>query len=172
MVLFSSEVVSDYLWPHELQRTRLLCPSLSPGACSDSCPSSQWCHPTISSSVMLLPSLFPSIRVECAFSRHFTRVCLLCLASFIQCNVFESSVLSPVSIFNSSRGSSQPRIQLTVSKRVYLFYSYYLCVYPGASTMVLASVALKEVWVLQLCSVFRDCFGLWVPWVHMNFWVI
>ena len=38
------------LWPHRLQHARLLCPPLSPRGCSDSCPLSQWCHPTISSS--------------------------------------------------------------------------------------------------------------------------
>ena len=44
--------MSDSLWPHELQhRNRLLFPSPSPGACSNSCPLSQWFHPTISSSV-------------------------------------------------------------------------------------------------------------------------
>ena len=37
---------------HGLQHARLPCPSLTPGACSNSCPSSQWCHPTISSSVV------------------------------------------------------------------------------------------------------------------------
>ena len=40
-----------WLWFHELQHTRTLCPSLSPGVCSYSCRWSQWCHPTISSSV-------------------------------------------------------------------------------------------------------------------------
>ena len=49
-LLFSCSVVSDSLWPHGLQHTRLPCPSPFPGACSDLCPSSQWCHPTISSS--------------------------------------------------------------------------------------------------------------------------
>ena len=39
------------LWPHGLQDARLPCPSLSPGVCSNSCPRSLWCHPTISSSV-------------------------------------------------------------------------------------------------------------------------
>ena len=38
------------LWPHGLQHARLPCSSLSPGVCSNSCPLSQWCHPTISSS--------------------------------------------------------------------------------------------------------------------------
>ena len=43
-------VVSDSLRPHGLQHARLPCPSPSPGACSNSCPLSWWCHPTISSS--------------------------------------------------------------------------------------------------------------------------
>ena len=64
--LFSHSVMSNCLWPHGLQHTRLPCPLLSPGVCSNSCPLSQWYHPTISSSVaslLLLPSIFPSIRV-------------------------------------------------------------------------------------------------------------
>ena len=44
LVQFSRSVVSDSLRPHGLQRTRLPCPSPTPGACSDSCPSSQWRH--------------------------------------------------------------------------------------------------------------------------------
>ena len=43
--------MSNSLWPHELQHSRLLCPTLSPRVCLNSCPLSQWCHPTISSSV-------------------------------------------------------------------------------------------------------------------------
>ena len=65
-LLFSHSVVSDSFWPHGLQPARLPYPSPSPGACSNSCPSSWWCHPTISSSYhpfLLLPSIFPSIRV-------------------------------------------------------------------------------------------------------------
>ena len=42
--------MSDSLWSHGLQHARLLCPSLSPGVCSNSCPLSWWCHPTVSSS--------------------------------------------------------------------------------------------------------------------------
>ena len=49
-VQFSCLVVSNSLWPHGLQHTSLLCPSPTPGACSKSCPSSQECHPAISSS--------------------------------------------------------------------------------------------------------------------------
>ena len=43
--------MSDTLQPHWLQHTWLPCPSFSPGVCSNSCPLSQWCHPTVSSSV-------------------------------------------------------------------------------------------------------------------------
>ena len=49
-VQFSRSVVSGSLWPHGLQHVRPPCPSPSPGAYS--CPSCQWCHPTISSSVI------------------------------------------------------------------------------------------------------------------------
>ena len=49
---FSYSVMSSALWSHGLQHGKLPCPSPTPGAYSDSCPSSQWCHPTISSSVV------------------------------------------------------------------------------------------------------------------------
>ena len=49
--LFNHSVVSNSLRPHRLQHTRLSCPSPAPGAYSNSCSSSWWCHPTISSSV-------------------------------------------------------------------------------------------------------------------------
>ena len=51
-VQFSRSVVSDSLRPHELQHARPPCPSPTPGVHSDSHPSSHWCHPAISSSVI------------------------------------------------------------------------------------------------------------------------
>ena len=74
-VQFSHSVMSDSLWPHGHQHTRLPCPSPTPGAYSNSCPLRWWCHPTISSSVgllFLLPSIFPQIRV-------FSNELVLCL---------------------------------------------------------------------------------------------
>ena len=65
-VLFSHSVGSDSLWPHGLQHARLACPSLSPGACSNSCPSSRWCHPAILSYVLPFSSClksFPACRL-------------------------------------------------------------------------------------------------------------
>ena len=63
LLLLSYSVVSDYLRPHELQYTRVPCPSLPPRACSNSCPLSRWCHPTIPSSVIPVsscPQSFPA----------------------------------------------------------------------------------------------------------------
>ena len=51
-VQFSCSVTSDSLWPHELQHARSPCPSPTPGVHSNSHPSSWWCHPAISSSVI------------------------------------------------------------------------------------------------------------------------
>ena len=62
-LLFSHSVMSNSLWPHELQHARLPCPSPTPGVCSNSCPLIQWCHPTISSSVVPFssyPQSFPA----------------------------------------------------------------------------------------------------------------
>ena len=64
LLLFSCSAVSDSLWPHALQHIRFPCPSPSPGVCSNSCPSMMpsnllvLCH-----FLLLLPSIFPSIRV-------------------------------------------------------------------------------------------------------------
>ena len=55
------------LWPYGLQRTRPPCPSPTPGACSNSCPSSRWCHPTISSSVVPFSSPFQSFPASGSF---------------------------------------------------------------------------------------------------------
>ena len=51
-VQFSCLVMSDYLQPHGLRHPRPPCPSPTPGACSNSCLSSRWCHPTISSYIV------------------------------------------------------------------------------------------------------------------------
>ena len=62
-VRFNFSVVSDSLRPHGLQHARLLCPSPTPRAYSNSCPLSWWCHPTISSSVISVsscPQSFPA----------------------------------------------------------------------------------------------------------------
>ena len=78
---------------HGLQPSRLLCPPLSPGACSNSCPLSQWCHPTISSSVIPF------------FSR---------LQSFPESGSFLMSLLSLEIIITSSIGASASVLPMTI----------------------------------------------------------
>ena len=68
-VQFSRSVVCGPLWPRGLQHARLPCPSPTPGACSDSCPSSWWCHPTISSSVIPFSSCLQSLPESGSFPR-------------------------------------------------------------------------------------------------------
>ena len=62
-VQFNRSVVSDFLWPHELQHARPPCPSPAPGVHPNSCALSWWCHPTFSSSVIPFsscPQSFPA----------------------------------------------------------------------------------------------------------------
>ena len=75
LLLFCHEIMSDSLWPHRWQHTRLPCPSLSLRVCSASCPLSQWCHPTISSSVIRFSSCLQSFPA----SRSFFNKSVLCI---------------------------------------------------------------------------------------------
>ena len=59
--------MSDSLWPHGLQHTRLPCPSPTPGAYTNSCPSHQWCHPSISSLVIPFSSHLKSFPTSGSF---------------------------------------------------------------------------------------------------------
>ena len=71
---FSRSVMSDSLQPHELQHARPPCPSPTPGVHSNSCPSSRWCHPSISSSVIPFLSCPQSLPASGSFpmSQLFT----------------------------------------------------------------------------------------------------
>ena len=73
-VQFSRAVVANSLWPHELQHARPPCPSPTPGVHLNSCPSSQWCHPAISSSVIPFSSCPQSLLASESFpmSQLFT----------------------------------------------------------------------------------------------------
>ena len=64
---FSRSVVSNSLQPHESQHTRPPCPSQTPGVCSNSCPSSWWRHPAISSSVVPFSSCPQSLPASESF---------------------------------------------------------------------------------------------------------
>jgi len=72
--MFSCLVVSNSLRPHGLLHARLPCPSPTPGTYSNSCPSSRWCHPTISPSVIPFSSCLQSFPASESFpgSQYFT----------------------------------------------------------------------------------------------------
>ena len=71
---YRRSVISDSLRPHGLQQARLPCPSPTTGACSNPCPLSQWCHPTISSSTVPFSSCLQSFPASESFpvSHFFT----------------------------------------------------------------------------------------------------
>ena len=73
-VQFSHSVVSNSLWPHESQHAKPPCPSPTPGVYPNSCPSSRWCHPAISSSVIPFSSCPQSLPASGSFpvSQLFT----------------------------------------------------------------------------------------------------
>ena len=96
---FSRSVVSDSLRTHRLQNTRPPCPSPTPRACLNSCPLSQWCHPTISSSVVPFSSClqpFPpsgSFPVSQLFTSGPQSTGVSALASFLPMNTQDWSPL-------------------------------------------------------------------------------
>ena len=71
-VQFSWSVMSDSLWPHELQHARPPCPSPTPRVYPNSCSSSWWCHLILCHPLLILPSIFPNIR-------DFSDVSALCI---------------------------------------------------------------------------------------------
>ena len=67
--------MSSSLWPHGLHHARLSCPSPTPRTCSGSCPSSQWCHPNISSPVVLFSSHLQSFPASGSFPMCWPKYC-------------------------------------------------------------------------------------------------
>ena len=93
LLLFSHSVVSHSLQPYGQQHARLPCPSPSPGVCSNLCPLSQWCHPTISSSVI---------------------PCFSCLRSFPASGSFPMSQLFPSSCWSIGASASASVLSMSI----------------------------------------------------------
>ena len=122
-IQFSCSVVSDSLWPNELQHARPPCPSQTPGVHSDSCPSSQWCHPAISSSVVRFSSCPQSLPASESFpmSQLFAwggqSTGVSALASFLPKNTQDWSPLGWTGwISMKSKGLSRVFSNTTVQK--------------------------------------------------------
>ena len=128
LLLFSCSAMSDSLRPHGLQHTRLPCPSLSPRVCSNSCPSSRWCHQTISSSVFPFSTCLQSLPASGSFpmSQFFISggqsIGVLAPASVLPMNIqgwFPLGLTSLISL--QSKGLSRVFSNTTVQKD--LFFS-------------------------------------------------
>ena len=133
LLLFSHSVVSNSLWPHGLQYARLCCPSLSPWVCSNSCPLSQWCHPTISSSVIPFsscPQSFPesgSFPVSLLFTSGGWSIRFSALASVLPVNtqgwfLWGLTVWSPCWPRDSQESSPAPQFESINSSALSLLY--------------------------------------------------
>ena len=141
-VQFSCSVVSDSLWPHESQHARPPYPSPTPGIHSDSRPSSQWCHPAISSSVIPFSSCPQSLPASESFpmGQHFAwggqSTGASALASFLP---KKSQGWSPSEwtgwISLQSKGLSRVFSNTTVQKHQFfsaqLWYSLEVCISNG-----------------------------------------
>ena len=123
LVLFSHLVMSDSLWPHGLHHSRLPCPSPSLGDWSNSCPSSQWCHPTISFSIFpfspclqFLPAS-GSLTTSWLFASGGQSIGASALASFLPINIQEWFPLGLTDLFSlQSKGLSRVFSNTTVQK--------------------------------------------------------
>ena len=122
-VQFSHSVVSNSLWPHESQHASPPCPSPTPGVHPNSCPSSQWCHPAISSSVVPFSSCLKSLPASESFpmSQLFVwggqNIGVSALASFLPKNTQDWSPLGWTGwISLQSKGLSRVFSNTTVQK--------------------------------------------------------
>ena len=139
-VVFSRWVVSNSLRPRGLQHTRLLCPSPSPGACSNSCLLSRWCHPTISSSIVPFSSClrsFPasgSFLMSWPFASGDQSIGASVSASILPMNIQDWFPLGLTDLISlQSKGLSRIFSNTTIQMHqffdsVFFFFFSYLCV--------------------------------------------
>ena len=114
---FIHSVMSNSLWHHELQHTRLPCPSPNSGVHPNSCPLSQWCHPTISSSVIPFSSGPQTFQMSQLFSSCGQSIGVSASTSVLPVNTQDRSHLGWTgSISLLSEGLSRVFSNTTVQK--------------------------------------------------------
>ena len=131
LLLFSHSVVSDSLWSHGLQHARLPCPSPTPRVYSNSCPLSQWCHPTISSCclLLLLSSIF---RIRSFLRSQFFASGSQSIGASASASVFPMNMQdwSPCSPRDSQESSPTPQFKSIISSALSFLYGLTLtCVH-------------------------------------------
>ena len=122
-----SSVVSKSLKSHGLQHARLPWSSPSPGVCSNSCPLSQWCHPTISSSVIPISSCPQSFPAS---------------GSFLMCQLFTSS--------NQSTGASASVLSMNIQAWFPLGWTGWISLQPKGLSRVFSSTTVQHINSLAL----------------------
>ena len=137
-VEFSSvSIMSNSLWPHGLQHTRLPCPSPSPGACSNSCPSTWQCYPTISSSVIPFSSWLQSFPALGSFplSQFFTSggqcIVVSASASVLPMNIQDWLPLGFTG-FLSLQSKGLSRVFSNTIVQMHQFFSLQLCLWSNS----------------------------------------
>ena len=131
-VQFSHSVVSDSLQPHGLQHIRLPCPSPTPRACSNSCPLSWWCHPTISSSVIPFspcPQSFPASEafpMSQLFTSDGQSIGALASSSVLPMNTQGWFPLGLTGLISALQGTLKSLHQHHSSKASILWYSTFI----------------------------------------------
>ena len=133
---FSHSVMSNSFWSHGLQHARLPCPLPAPRAYSNSCPSSQWCHPTISSSVIPFSSglqSFPasgSFLMNQFFASGDQRIGVSASASVLPMNIQDWFPLGLTGLILLSKGLSRVFSNIVVQK--HQFYSTQLSLWSNS----------------------------------------
>ena len=151
---FSHSVMSDSLWSHGLQHARLPCPSPSPGVCSNSCPFSQWCCATISSSVIPFSFLqsFPtsgSFLMSWLFASGGQSIGASALAS-----IFLMSIQGWLTLGFWSPGSPrESRVFPNITVQKYQFLSAQPSLWPNSHTVYLVVLFLIILRILHTVSI-------------------
>ena len=134
MYQFINSIVSNSLQPHELQHARLPCLSPRPGACSNSCPLSRWCHPTISSFVVPFSSRLQSFPATGIFPK-----CQFFTSGGQSSGASASAAVLPMNIqdwfplgltdliFLQSKGLSRVLCNTIVQKHQFFSFSFLYC---------------------------------------------
>ena len=147
-VQFSHSVMSDSLWPHELQHTRPPCSSLTPGVYSYSCPSSRWCYPAILSSVVPFSSCPQSLPASESFpmSQLFAwggkSTGVSALASFLPMNTQDWSLRMDWLDLLSGQGTPKSLLQHHSSKVSILWRSAFFTVQLSHTYMTIGKTIL------------------------------
>ena len=152
LLLISHSVVSDSLQPHGLQHARLPCPSPTPGAYSNTCPLSWWCHPSISSSVALFsscPQFFPgsgSFPVSLLLASGGQSIAVSVLVSVLPMNIQDWFLLELTGLISLQTNGLSRDFSSTTGKASVLWHSAFFMVYISHPHMTTGKTIALTIW--------------------------